>query len=551
MLAIVSLAILLAGTWALPLLDRDEPRFARATVEMMQRGDWVIPWFNDGYRFDKPPLTYWLMAVGYGLLGIGELGARMHSVIASTAVCLLLCLFGTRMAGARAGLLAAFAWATSLQVILHGRLALADMPMVLAVLLAQWSLWELLLREEPPRHGRWFWTLWISLGVGFLAKGPIALAVPALTVVFLQLFRWSRPLPWRRLQPVAGIVLVLAIVGAWGIPALLRTQGQFWDVGIGEHIVRRGMESFNDRPVLPFYYLITVFLSLFPWSGALGGLPGIVRRSWASDDTRFLAAWILGPFLVFSFYTTQLPHYTMPAYPAILLLLFRPDAAAQRRSLPARATHWVIHGAVATAAVAMLGWMTLWPPVGEVAVLRLPLMALAATLLALQAVALAIARDAAATHASRLPKPALAAAVAVAALTATFAVSIRPAALPVRLQAIIGEAPEATRLIARGYTEPSLVFYAGAPWDLSGEPLSAAMLEGDAPVLLLVRSAEFPLDRLLRPGAPPLPPADVDAALGRAGLRSVLGDAPLQRRVIRGLNFARSTWTEIVLLWRP
>jgi len=64
LLAIVSATILLAGTASLPLLDRDEPRFARATIEMLERGDWVVPYFNDEYRFDKPPLTYWLMAVG-------------------------------------------------------------------------------------------------------------------------------------------------------------------------------------------------------------------------------------------------------------------------------------------------------------------------------------------------------------------------------------------------------------------------------------------------------------------------------------------------------
>lgn len=548
LLACVSLAVLLAGTWALPLLDRDEPRFARATVEMMQRGDWVVPWFNDGYRFDKPPLTYWLMRGGYALFGIGELGARLHSVISSLAVCLLLYAFGSRMLGKRAALLAAFAWATSLQVVLHGRLALADMPMVLAVLLAQWSLWELLLRAPVSAWGPWFWTLWISLGIGFLAKGPIAVAVPALTLLFLRLFRGRQGLPWRRLQAAPGVLLSLAIIAAWGIPALLRTGGAFWDVGIGEHVVRRGMESFNDRPVLPFYYLVTVFLSLFPWSASLGRLPAFIRRGWASDDTRFLVAWILGPYLVFSFYTTQLPHYTMPAFPAILLLLFREAPTAARPSRLAGGIGWTITVLFAALALGILAFMTVMPPQGEAAVLRAPLMLLAAALLALQATALRVWR--ADRGEAVLPASAVATALLAALLLGGFAVTVRPAALPLRIQAVVAGMPPEARLIARGYGEPSLVFYAGAPWDLAGEPASARMFDGDAPTLLLVRSGETPLDRLLL-AAGELPPADVDAALGRAGLRSVLAGPGLQRQVVRGFNFARASWTEVVVVWRP
>ena len=75
-LGLLTLAMLLPGTGTLPLIDRDEPRFAQATVEMIARHDWIVPTFNGNDRFDKPILTYWLMRAGYAVCGVGEWGAR-------------------------------------------------------------------------------------------------------------------------------------------------------------------------------------------------------------------------------------------------------------------------------------------------------------------------------------------------------------------------------------------------------------------------------------------------------------------------------------------
>src|SRR5437762_9371842 len=82
--------LLLSGNWLLPLMDRDEPRFAEAAREMAQRHDLVIPWFNGGYRFDKPPLIYWFQILSYRCFGENAFAARLASVIFSTATALTL-----------------------------------------------------------------------------------------------------------------------------------------------------------------------------------------------------------------------------------------------------------------------------------------------------------------------------------------------------------------------------------------------------------------------------------------------------------------------------
>ena len=87
----------MAGTWSLPLIDRDEPRFAEAAREMRQRGDYVIPYFNDHYRFDKPPLTYWFQTLSYRAFGENDFAARFPSVIAAALVAVVLLAWGQRM----------------------------------------------------------------------------------------------------------------------------------------------------------------------------------------------------------------------------------------------------------------------------------------------------------------------------------------------------------------------------------------------------------------------------------------------------------------------
>jgi 4-amino-4-deoxy-L-arabinose transferase-like glycosyltransferase len=553
-LAGVCLLLLVAGTWALPLLDRDEPRFAHATVEMMQRGDWIVPWFNDEYRFDKPPLTYWMMAVGYATFGVNEFGARVHSILAALGATLALFAFGQRLLSTRTALAAAFAWATCLQVFLHGRLALADMPMVLAVLIAHWALWELLFGEERAGFGRWHWTLWLALALGFLAKGPIAVITPALTLVFLRLFLGRRGLPWRRLEAAIGVPIMLAVIGAWGIPALIRTGGAFWDVGIGEHVVRRGVVAFNDRPVVPFYYLVTIFLSLFPWSPNLGQVIVELRRNWRDDKNKFLFAWALGPFLVFSFYTTQLPHYTMPAYPALLLLMFRSGADPTSFPRASRVFYWGLHGLLAAILAAVLGWALLAPVSGEVADLGRPIAALTGALLALQAAALAWARSAHRERGSsinRVPAASLMAVGTAAVCTVAFAATVRPLSAPIRLRDIFDRMPPETTRIARGYTEPSLVFYADGFWTLDGDPPGSDLLEGSAPLLILYRVGETGLDRIFRPGGGSAPSRTTEQAAEQAAVPRFLVESDLQRTVVRGFNFARSTWTEMLVFYRP
>jgi len=121
LLVALTFLLLLPGNNVLPLIDTDEPRFAQATREMIERQDWVVPYFNGNYRFDKPILIYWLMRPCYALFGVNEFSARLPSVVTAALLVWLTCFIGTRWFNAVVGFTAGFSLLTCVQLLLHGR----------------------------------------------------------------------------------------------------------------------------------------------------------------------------------------------------------------------------------------------------------------------------------------------------------------------------------------------------------------------------------------------------------------------------------------------
>jgi 4-amino-4-deoxy-L-arabinose transferase-like glycosyltransferase len=326
----------IVGTWSVPLFDRDEPRFAEASREMIERGDYIVPRFNNQLRLDKPPLAYWAQVASYKIFGQNDFAARFPSAVAAALVAMSILAWGKRIGGERVGWWAAIIFTLSLQTFLHAKAAVADMWLVLFVTTAQWAGWELLQEKKtsnaqrPTLNVQWTWwlTFYVSLSIGFLAKGPIAWT-PLLTLAALKYFSPDVELA-QRFKFVRGILLMLAIVGLWGIPALIQTHGEFLRIGIGRHVIGRSfsaMESHGANSlgiyllVLPLYF-ITIFASFFPWSIKL---PSITKKLWRNRDKIdiYLLCGVGVIFIIFTFIKTKLPHYTLPAFPLLALLAAR------------------------------------------------------------------------------------------------------------------------------------------------------------------------------------------------------------------------------------
>jgi 4-amino-4-deoxy-L-arabinose transferase-like glycosyltransferase len=345
------------GTWSLPLIDRDEPRFAEASRELIGRGNYIVPYFNSQLRLDKPPLTYWAQVSSYRVFGENDFAARFPSAIAAALTALLISVWGRRMGGEKLGWWAAIIFTLALQTFVHAKAAVADMWLVLFMTLAHWAGYELFQRpmsnaQRPTLYqgaavSRPPWAIWkspflvfyLALALGFLAKGPIGWT-PLLTVCAVIIYTrdWQTV---RRFRFIGGFLLTLALVALWGVPALIQTRGEFFTVGIEKHVVSRSFTTLEGHGasslgmyvlLLPFYF-VTVFISFFPWSIKL---PWLIRKlcwdreartdapgySGSSLDT-YLLAGIAIIFVIFTLVSTKLPHYTLPAFPLLALLLAR------------------------------------------------------------------------------------------------------------------------------------------------------------------------------------------------------------------------------------
>lgn len=326
---LLGLLLLLAGNWILPLTDRDEARFGEASREMIQRGDYIVPWFNGEWRLYKPVGIYWCQIASYRLFGVNDFSARLPSALAAIGTALLLVRWGRKIADAKIGFLAGAMYLAGLHIAICGRMATADLVLIFFFTLTAWAGWELT-RPQQPSRWKWWVTFYLALALAFLAKGPEAI-LPLVAMVLGRVLRKdSFRLPV--LETVAGLVLTLAIIGAWGIPALKQTNGAFWSVGMNEQVYRRAVDVNNGHGLsgiwgyllpMPYYFLI-FFASFAPWSTRV---PVKLWRWWPGrkgDDLGWYLLMVAAVvFVVFTLVKTKLFHYTMPAFPLIALWLAR------------------------------------------------------------------------------------------------------------------------------------------------------------------------------------------------------------------------------------
>ncbi len=315
----------------LPLLDRDEPRFAEASREMRQSGNYVVPTFNEAPRYAKPPLIYWCQVLSFELFGENAFAARLPSLLAVAGTSLVLLAWGVRLVSRFAGLLAGLAYALCLQTMQQGRVATADALLIFFMTLTGYAGWRLLeVVREGGEAGSWnLWGSVLTLGFagGFLAKGPEAL-LPFVSLVVMS---------WKSGPRVAGslgaiLALALLLVSAWAIPAYVQTGGAYWREGLGHDVGDRMVTGFQGHGASTFgwyllglpLYLLLFWISALPWSPLLV----IHRKSlFAGHPWDWTDRYLLGNaalvFAVFSLMVTKLPHYTLPAFPFLALAFAR------------------------------------------------------------------------------------------------------------------------------------------------------------------------------------------------------------------------------------
>jgi 4-amino-4-deoxy-L-arabinose transferase-like glycosyltransferase len=326
---LVAAALFLPGLGAAPFDDPGEGQHAEIARELWVSGDWLTLRLNGVRYFDKPPLLYWLGAGAFALLGPVEWAARLVPVLGALLAAAATALLGSRLLGPRGGLLAAAALCASP---LFAAFARYVRPETLFTATIQWGLTGLLIAAAARDGSGRPWALvgCAALGAASLAKDPLGLLGP-LAAVALALALAGRLRPIERWLPALGLA-ALAVLGlGWYAVAAALHRGFLWYTVVDNHILnvaRARRFPDEDVPLSALEFLAASGLGAFPWIiGAAAAMWGLLRRRAWRDPEELpwiaLSIWAAGVFLAVALSPFRLPHYGLPAYPAVALLAMR------------------------------------------------------------------------------------------------------------------------------------------------------------------------------------------------------------------------------------
>lgn len=323
------------GLGYVPFIGPDEPRYAEVAREMWLRGDLVSPTLGGHLWFEKPALLYWMMMAGYGLFGVSEWAARLGPACAGLLTIFGVFRIGIRVEEARDGreeltglaLCGSASLASSLGLMIFSRGASFDVLVTMTVTLALACFFVAETESDERKRGRLLAGFYVFVGASLLAKGLIGIVLPYAIVFVYFVLRRAWPDNRVRVSLVWGTLLAIFVSAVWYAPVTWQHGWYFIDqFFIQQHFARYLSNKYHHPQ--PFYFYVPVLLMLcVPWSlfllWALGSAPRSNHHAptSASKLRVFAIAWLIVPIAFFSFSTSKLPGYILPALPAAALLI--------------------------------------------------------------------------------------------------------------------------------------------------------------------------------------------------------------------------------------
>lgn len=358
-------------------MDETEPLFAEAARQMTVTGDWITPYFNGETRFDKPPLIYWLMAIAYNILGVNAWAARLPSALSAIAltigVFLILYYFGysnpkaakspklpLKQLSLAAGIGATLN-AFNIQTLVWARTGVSDMLlsacMGLSLISFFWGYVTAEKQQSPetdstksvvadskdkyreiyghksgwlsiPNKG--YLGFYIFSGLAVLAKGPVGIVLPGLTLIIFSLYFGKFWGILREVGLVIGSAIFFLITIPWYVLVILANGQTYIDSFFGYHNFERFTGVVNNHAAPWYFYFLVVFVGFLPWSVylplAIARLRFWQRSYWQQQPRHshlgiFALAWFVAIFGFFTIAVTKLPSYTLPLLPATAIIV--------------------------------------------------------------------------------------------------------------------------------------------------------------------------------------------------------------------------------------
>ncbi|MEW6213760.1 MAG: glycosyltransferase family 39 protein [Nitrospirota bacterium] len=350
--------------------DVDEAVFAEATKEMFQSGNWITPTYNGENRYDKPIFFYWLMAASYKLFGINEFAARFPSAMASLLLALSVFFFVRYFLDSKNALYATISLVLSVYFLVYSHAAVTDITLTLFITLSICSFY-LSVTGIPysslRKGGSWYiYGFYIFSALAFLTKGLIGILFPfGIAIIYLLVTEGLTGI--KKAFSLKGAILFLIVAAPWYIAQIAINGQEFIQHLFIKHHFKRytGVISGHKNPI--YYFIPMLIIGLFPW---IAFLPAGIRNLFlevqslrlrpegfgelsrtaqpegfkvqsktnsllkAQNSKVLLLAfiWLAFIFVFFSFSTTKLPNYILPAIPAASILISSGMSIKERRS---------------------------------------------------------------------------------------------------------------------------------------------------------------------------------------------------------------------------
>lgn len=324
-----------------PLMDNTESRYADIARRMVERSDWITPWFSDTAPFwGKPPLSFWATALGFKLFGINEFGARLPHYLLGAGVATLVWQAG-RSRSIRTAWHATVLLAGSTLFTLASGAVMTDMALTLGTTLVMVGFWRAVHTSHAAPSANW--QLILGISIGLLAKGPIALILCATPLLVWTVCTGNVRLAWQRIAWLRAAALVLLLSLPWYVWAEVRTPGFLQYFIVGEHLQRfltpgwagdlYGSAHKFQRGSIWLFALVAItpwplLLLLIRWRTQR--LPETVDAKQRRALALYGWCWALAPCLFFTFAGNILWTYVLPGLPALALLAGGWTAARSR-----------------------------------------------------------------------------------------------------------------------------------------------------------------------------------------------------------------------------
>lgn len=324
-LFLLSLLVFLPGLVNLPVIDRDEARFAQASIQMAESGDLLDIRFQDQTRYKKPSGIYWLQTAAiktFSKPGERKIWAqRLPSVLGALLAVFAAYWGAARMIGRKGAIFAAGMLTLSALVIFEAHIAKTDAVLLGLSACCLGSLAHI-------RHGgsqKSVWFFWLALGISIMIKGPVLPILVLLTILTLAI--WERDYNWiRTLRNWPAILLFALIWIPWTLIIWNVTEGAFFAESLGKDFGGKLVSAQESHPGPPGYYMATIWVTLWPTCllllPAFGFAIRAVRNGKGSEAPivramRLCLAWVVPYWVLIEFMPTKLPHYALPLFPAL------------------------------------------------------------------------------------------------------------------------------------------------------------------------------------------------------------------------------------------